>query len=571
MSRHPYNLGKYRRKVLTSSPQAQTWFDFGLGWTYGFNPEEAVRCFQRAAELDPNFAMAYWGIAYASGPNYNKAWTRFDQADLVSTVSLAQAALERAFQITGGATLVEQALISALRVRFPTGEVSQQQAPDFHVLNCAYAEAMRGVYLNYSTDLDVAALFADALLCVRPRALWDVDSGEPTGYGTIEARKVLEDAMAQPHADDHPALPHLYVHLMEMSPFPEIASGAADRLRRLAPDASHLAHMATHIDAARGDWARVIDSNNDAIAADENYFARESGSPVGWYDLYRAHNLNAKAYGSMMAGRLQEAMRSAARLNHLITPELLRVASPPMADWAEAYLTVLPHVLVRFGRWIEILQLQLPADQLLFCSTTAMTWYARGIACAALGSLSEAEAARSNFAVARETVPPSRMASIPVLEMDVLAVAAAMLDGEIYYRRGRFEEAFASLRRAIELEDALPYADPPAWLQPVRHAYGALLTEQGRLDEAVATYRADLGLDGSLARRRTRPNNVWSLQGLHECLTRLGRHNEVAQIAAERDTAMTFADVHIGVSCYCRQSAFPESHQIRPKNGPSGA
>ena len=89
-------------------------------------------------------------------------------------------------------------------------------------------------------------------------------------------------------------------------------------------------------------------------------------------------------------------------------------------------------------------------------------------------------------------------------------------------------------------------------MQPTRHAYGALLVEQGHVEEAEAVYRADLGLDGSLARAYQHPDNVWSLHGFHECLMRLGKHEEMQMIKQRLDLAIARADVTIESSCYCR-------------------
>ena len=547
-----YDLGDIGRLVTTSSAEAQLWFDRGLAWSFAFNFEEAVRCFERALTHDPECAMAYWGVAYAAGPNYNKAWRLFDRGDFERTTKVGTAALKRAHQLLSRTTPVERALIEALPARFATGAIPEDRG----ALNLAYAEAMRPVYQAHSEDLDVATLFADALLCVSPRGLWDIPTGEPVGYGTVEARDVLERAMKQPDGDRHSGANHLYIHLMEMSPHPEAALLAADRLRRLAPDAGHLAHMATHIDTACGDYRRAVDSNTDAIAADDRYFAREEG--IYFYQQYRAHNLYVKVYAAMLLGRFQQARQAAQRLIECLPEDLLRVQSPPMADWAEGQVSALAHVLIRFGRWEEILELELPSDRELFCVTTAKTLYAKGIAYAALGRIEEAEEARTAFTAAAAAVPESRM-SLPNKEVDVLKVGAAMLDGELEYRKGNFDEAFAKLRLAIELEDALQYADPRSWLQPVRHAYGALLLERGHLEEAEAVYRSDLGLDGKLPRVRVHPNNVWSLHGLHECLTRLGRDREAEMIAVQRTVAIAAADVAIEASCYCRLSAIDNS------------
>jgi len=373
MSDNYYNLGDFRRDVTTSSPEAQLWFDRGLAWAYCFNPEEAVRCFEKAAKIDPDCAMAHWGIAFGSGPNYNKAWRLFDIADMEQSIAVATAALDRArVAANRNATPFERALIGALGARFP--KAVTQDPIEFDRLNRAYADAMRIFYKQFSDDIDAAALFADSLMSLSPRALWDLDTGEPIGPGTVEARSVLEDALPREGGDKHPVLNHLYIHLMEMSPYPEIALPAADRLRRLSVDGAHLAHMSTHIDNACGDWRRVIDSNLDAVAADERYFGREKDIGA-WYNVYRVHNLMVGSYGAMMAGRSREALFMAGRLKEVLTPELLQIPSPPMADLLEAHGTTLAHVLIRFGRWHDILNLEFPEDRKLYCSTTAMIHY----------------------------------------------------------------------------------------------------------------------------------------------------------------------------------------------------
>lgn len=494
--------------------------------------------------------MAHWGIAYAAGPNYNKPWSFFDAANLRTTLEQGSTALERAH--ASCRDVKEQALIDALAQRYPTG-VAPDDPEEFGKFDLAYAAAMRLVYHAHSADRDVAALFVDALLCVSPRALWG-DDGEPVGYGTVEACEVFEAAMALPGGRRHPGLNHLYIHLMDMSAEPELALPAANALRHSVPDASHMIHMATHIDAACGDYSRAIESNQFAAAVDDRYFAHEQW--IGRYFSYRAHNLRFQAYSAMMAGRSAEALQAAHRLNELVTPEVLGVSSPPMADLCEGYHTTLPHVLIRFGHWQDILDLELPQDRELFAATTAMIRYAKAIAYASLGRIAEAESAREAFLTAAAAVPETRWNARPAREVDVLKIATAMLHGELEYRKGNFDEAFASLRRAIELEDDLPYTDPPAWLLPARHPYGALLLEQGHVAEAAAVYKADLHLDRSLTRWRAHPNNVWSLHGLHECLTQLGEHEQAQQISLQRDIAVGAADIPVGASCFCRFSAF---------------
>ncbi|RMJ27465.1 hypothetical protein PHISP_01662 [Aspergillus sp. HF37] len=544
-----YDLGPHRRPVTTNSGDAQTWFDRGLLWAYSFNHDEAVHCFEKATECDSECAMAFWGVAYAVGPNYNKAWSFFDRSDLKSSAGKASSALARATKLADKATVVEKALVNALTVRFPPPDnIPQDMGP----LNLAYAEAMRSVYRDHAGDIDVAVLFAEALMCISPRGLWDLDTGKPTQHA-VEAQTVIESAMDRSDGRDHPALCHLYIHLMEMAPFPEVALPAADRLRRLAPDASHLLHMPTHIDLAVGDYRRAVDSNDEAMAADDKYFAR--GRPSALYTAYRVHNICVKLYAALISGRSREAISSAKRIEQVIDKNALSMTSPPIADWTESFLGNLAHVLVRFGRWDEVLRLEIPSDRALFCATTASILYARGIALSALSRIPEAESAQRDFESARAAVPPSRLNSIPCREVDVLEIASAMLQGELDYRRGDHESAFASLRRAVELEDALPYSDPPPWMQPVRHALGALLLEQNHVSEAETVFKEDLGVADGFPRRKARINNVWGLHGLHECLMRAGKIDEALYIRVQRDIATASADVEVTSSCYCRLSA----------------
>ena len=541
-----YDLGRHSRPVTTSSPQAQTWFDRGLVWTYGFNHEEAVYCFEQALRHDPDCAMAHWGVGYALGPNYNKPWEAFDEADLRSTLEHAHAAVARAEELAGSATPAEQALIGALRWRYAQDELPGER----QVWNEKYADAMGGVYRDFGDDLDVAALYADALMNLTPWQLWDLRTGEPAaGARTAEAREVLDRALESPAARAHPGVLHMYIHLMEMSPFPERARPAAEHLRGLVPDAGHLHHMPTHLDVLCGDYGRVVASNSDAITADERYLARNGA--MNFYTMYRCHDYHFKIYGAMFLGQSEVALSTAARLADSIPDDLLRVESPPMADWLEGFLAMRVHVLIRFGRWQDILDLPMPADPALYCVTTAMLRYAKGVACAALGRVAEARAERELFRLAQATVPATRMLFNNTCT-DVLAIAGAMLDGELDYREGNVEAAFASLRRAIELDDGLPYDEPWGWMQPTRHAYGALLLEQGRVAEAETVYRADLGFDDTLPRACQHPGNVWSLHGFHECLVRLGRLGEAAIIEQQLKLTAALADVPIESSCFCR-------------------
>lgn len=550
MKEETFNLGSYRFPVTTTSPKCQEWFNRGYLWAQGFNHEEAVRCFIEAIGWDDKCAMAYWGVCYAKGPNYNKAWIRFDDLDRTETIRFIKPFLEKSQDLASTVTRPEAALIQALQFRFLLHEEFPKNTS---TLDHAYAQEMCSVYENFPSDLDIAALCAEALMCISPRALWSLSTGIPSGPHTTKAREIIEHAMKLPGGGENPALCHLYIHLMEMSPYPEVALPAADRLRSLMPDASHMQHMPTHIDIACGDYRRAIEYNNRATLADDKYFALKQGSIL--YVMYRAHNIYVKLYSALISGRSQEAFASAARLTEILTPSFLAIESPPMADWTESYLGATVHAMIRFGRWDDLInKLPLPSNQMLYCSTTAMIHYGRGIALAVTNRVEEAKREQNRFESARLRVPNTRLNSLPVVENDVLTVASSMLEGEIQYRQGSYEGAFLSLRDAVMLEDKLPYADPPPWMQPARHALGALLLEQRHFKEAELVYREDLGIGGNLPRRQARLNNVWGLHGMYECLLRTGKTDEARTIKVQKDIAMASADIHIPSSCFCRLS-----------------
>ena len=547
-----FDLGAYGRQITTTSPDAQLWFDRGLNWTWAYNHGEAIECFRKAADADPTAVAPCWGVAYAAGPNYNLPWHRYDPAGRANALGVAYDAMQEALRRLDGASVtpVERALTEALRARYPQRE-PLADVDDMMAWNRAYTDAMRAVWRAHPRDLDVMAVFVEAMMNETPWLMWDLRTGRPReGAKTEEAQAVLEGAMRDlPEAWDHPGVLHLYVHLMEMSPFPQKAMRAADRLREMLPDAGHLVHMPTHIDVLCGQYRDVLLWNQRATVADRKYLARAGALNV--YTMYRTHNYHFAIYGAMFLGQYSAAMAAAQELIDVTPEAALRIPSPPMADFLEGYLPMKQHVLVRFGKWREILEQELPQDSELYCSTTAMMLYARVVALSNLGRTAEAEAALEEFRAARARVPDSRRVHNNTV-VDLLAIAEEMALGELEYRKGDIEKAFAHLRRSVELDDALPYDEPWGWMQPTRHALGALLLEQGRVEEAEAVYRSDLGFDGKLARACQHPDNVWSLHGLHECLSRRGETVERPIIKQRLDLAVARCEVPVRASCYCR-------------------
>ncbi|THY29614.1 TPR domain protein [Aureobasidium pullulans] len=548
---YDYDLGSFHRAVSTQQPHSQRWFDRGLIWSYAFNHLESARCFQAAVDSDPTCAMAYWGLAYALGPNYNKPWELFDEEDLERTLGRIQDAVKKASTLAASPT--ESALIAAIQVRCP----SHISDTNYEFYNEAYAKAMSSVYKAFPEDLDVVTLYADALMNVTPWALWNLNTGKPNPAAyTLEVKQVLELALVKsPDAFDHPGLAHMYIHLMEMSNTPKAAMPIANRLRRLTPDAGHMNHMPSHLDVLVGDWTSAIEANAAACVADEKYRLSHPDNTRDFYTMYRLHNYHSLIYAAMFAGRKGVALDAVLKMEDSLSEELLCVQSPPLADWLEVYCTVRVHVFIRFGLWDDLIVLPLPEPekQPLYCMTTAMIHYGKGIAYAATGRIVDASQQRELFQVAVRRVPASRM-MYPNKCVDMLAVAQGMLDGELEYRKGSLDVAFTHLEEAISREDALLYSEPPAWMQPVRHALGALSLEQGRVQEAAAAFKADLGLNHDVPRAKWHPNNVWALHGYHESLIRLGRLREAEELDNKLKAATRDADVEIKASCFCRRS-----------------
>ncbi len=549
-----YDVDVYSREVTTTSPDAQLWFDRGLVWCFAYFHDEAIDCFKQALVADPGCAMAHWGVAYAVGPNYNLPWELRDERMQRDSLAEAFDATQAALALVDSVGAAERALIEALPARYPQREPEERDV--MRAWNDGFANAMRAVHERFPDDLDVRAVFAESIMNRTPWRMWDQATGQPAEKaGTLEAAAVLEAALDNdPAAMRHPGLLHLYVHLMEMSPFPEKALKAGDVLRDLVPDAGHLIHMPTHIDIQCGFYRDVFHWNWEATKVDRKALDRRGVFTI--YTGYRIHNYHFAAYGAMFLGRFEPAWAAARELVEVTPEDLLRVPSPPFADFFESYMAIWVHVLIRFGRWRQIIEEQLPDDRELYSNLTATLHYAKGVAHAALGEVDRAEAEQVLFLAARDRIPEARRMH-NVLCHEQLEVAEAMLDGEIAYRQGDFDRAFARLRDAVALEDALPYDEPWGWMQPTRHALGALLLEQGRVEEAEAVYREDLGLGGTLSRAQIHPDNVWSLRGLNDCLVAKGAGEtlEGRLIRQRLALAEARADRTIGVSCFCARAA----------------
>ena len=510
-------LGSHSRRITTGSPEARRYFDQGLAFLYAFNHDEAIRSFRRAGEIDPKCAMAFWGVAVANGPHINNPVVPEERA------KAAWEALARARDLAPGASPVERALIEALASRY-----AWPQPEDRKPLEGAYADAMRAVWKAYPKDADVGALFAESLADLRPWDLWTPD-GRPQP-GTEELVATLESVLVLD--PKHPLANHLMIHAVEASPHPEKADGAADALRDLQPGLGHLVHMPSHIDVRRGRWQQAIDANAKAIEADRRYRARSPNQ--GFYRLYMAHNHHMLTYGAMMTGQSALALKTIREMADGIPLEFVK-ENP----WADGFLAMPLEVLMRFGKWDEILAE--PAFPDFVPISRSLQHYARAVAHAAKGDVAAAEKEQAAFLEARTRVPKEATFGNNS-GSDVLDVAERLMKGEILYRSGKVDEGIAALREAVAREDALRYDEPPDWIQPVRHPLGAALLQAGRFAEAETVFREDLA---------KLPGNGWGLYGLQRAVALQKKLDEAASAEMLFDAVWQKADLKIKSPCLC--------------------
>ncbi|MBS0531759.1 MAG: hypothetical protein JSS22_20570 [Proteobacteria bacterium] len=553
-----FNLGAYSRTVSTSSPDAQRWFDMGLNWCFAFNKGEGVKCFRRALESDPECVMAHWGVAYGAGPFYNMTWRDHGEEEANTATRLACEHIDKARSFAHRATELENRLVETLSYRVQKPHAVQPE--DYDRWDDDYAAALRRLYHRYRDDRDVAALFVEALIMRTPRRLWDIKTGVPAANSdALEALDVCERAITaadQNGLKPHPALPHLHIHILEMSNEPERAKASAAVLATLCPDAGHMNHMPGHVHVLCGEYQQAKIASERAIAANDIYLAY-AGSLTP-YTTACAHDLLLMMHTCMFMGRYEDSIGAANKLRGMLTKDVLSVKErPKFSTSLEGYYSMSAHVMVRFGRWQDIIDASLPDDPELYPVSTAMHHYAKGVAHASLKRFEDADRERALFHESLKRIPANRKV-FNNTALSILAVGERMLDGELEYHKGNHEAAYAHLREAVDRDDNLEYIEPWAWMHPPRHALAALLAEQGHYEEAEDVYRDDLGLSGRVQRCAQHPDNVWALHGLAECLQQRGDVDELAVVKRKLASAMAFTDVPITSSCMCRTSARSE-------------
>ena len=487
-------LGQTHREIKTGAPLAQKYFDQGLRLAYGFNHEEAKRSFLEAARLDSTCAMAWWGAALVLGPNINLPMSAEAETE-------AYRYAQRALACQEGAPL-ERGMVEALAKRYDATGGMNRAAHD-----SAYADAMRALHKAHPADPDVAVLTAESLMDLRPWDYWAMDGkAQP---GTMEIVSILEGVLKS--HPDHIGAIHLYIHAVEESPEPGRAEAYADKLAKLAPNAGHLVHMPSHIHLRVGRYADAVDYNAKAISADRAYIGKYN--PPGVYPImYYPHNIHMRWSALLSSGRRADALQAARDLAKAVPDSI--VVAMPMAE----FFRVAPYLTqARFGLWEEALQEPAPRTGMPF---QRGAWhYARGLAFAAGGKYSEAQAERDSVSAVAASLPPDAYFGLNPAA-PVFRFAAAHLAGEIALRRGSLDEAIPLLQSAAGMQDSLHYDEPPAWQQTARQSLGTALLAAGRAADAEAAYREDLA---------RYPENGWSLYGLTQALRAEKKTKEAAE------------------------------------------
>jgi len=503
-------MGSHRHPIATSSPEAQKFFDQGLTLLYGFNHEEAIRSFRRAAELDPKAAMPHWGTALALGMNYN------DPQPAEERLKAAQAEAQQAVALSAAGPEAERAYAAALAKRYSANPRADQAGllRDYHA-------AMRELSRKYPDDLDAATLFAESGMNLNPWKLWSND-GKPA-EGTLEIVETLESVLKRDPS--HPGANHYYIHAVEASPHPEKALPSASRLQTLVPGAGHLVHMPAHILMRTGDYLAAEKANAEAAEVDRAYI-RATGAQ-GLYPLsYYNHNVHFLSAAAAMAGRYEEARKAADLLYQGVLP-----AVPMAPEMLEGFLLQPVFVELRFRKWDAIGKMADPGPKLPL--VRALWLFARGMSAASTGAVEKAEAERKAFAAARDGLPAASMVGMNNTGSAVLGVATAVLDAEIARARGDRAGAIESFAKAVASQDLLGYDEPPPWYYPVRESLGAALLSGGRAADAEKVFREDLDRN---------PRNPRSLLGLAESLKAQGRSSDAAWVQGQFEAAWKEAD-----------------------------
>ena len=512
-------MGDHSHPITSDVAYTQRYFDQGLTIDFAFNHAESARSFKAAQTLDPQCAMCFWGEALALGPNINVtsngAVIMADHDRLA-----AHAAIQKALTLKHTASQQEQDYIDALATRY-NGDPTTQRGP----LDQQYVAAMRNLTLKYPQDDDAASLFAEAIMNTMPWDYWiDADNPKPLAQEAI----VTLEAVLQRNPF-HPMALHLYIHAVESSSEPERAEQPADRLINQVPGAGHLVHMPSHIYYRIGRYADASRANELAAAVDEKYIA--ACNAQGFYPAaYYPHNIHFLWSSSSMEGRSSVAIEAGKKVANNVKIEMI-----DQFPGVEFFKTIPIQSLVQFGLWDEILKEDPPAERLEYAN--GIWHYARAVAFANKGEIEKARTEQAAISTFKENQDILFLDSISYPASMLLQIAEALASGEIALAENDPESAVSHFTSAVEVQDKLPYTEPPFWYYPSRLSLGKALLASNLASQAEQVYQRNL---------ERYPRNGWALYGLMLALSAQGK--ETSAVAARFDTVWANADVTLTAS-----------------------
>ncbi|MBK9331497.1 MAG: tetratricopeptide repeat protein [Ignavibacteria bacterium] len=507
-------LGNYSFKVSTKNKKAQQYFDQGLTLVYSFNHNEASRSFTMAAKLDPDLAMAYWGIAYALGPNINMPADNEQRKQ-------AYTAINTAIKLSKNSSIKEKDYIYALSKRYAKDVDNVPQS----VKNKEFSYAMKSVMTKYPKDLDAAVIYAESLMNLKPWQYWNED-GTPAD-GTEEIVSVLESVLKK--NPKHPGANHYYIHAVEASNNPGRALPSAEVLKDLIPSAGHLVHMPAHIFFRVGDYSGASQSNIAAINADESYISRYK--PEGIYPvMYYNHNINFLSVSKMMEGKYSDAVSAANKIAENVRPFLKDMLM------LEGFFANPLLIYISFGKWDEIINIPAPDTSLHLYS--AICYYAKALAYAETGNLELTRNSLNEFLHFKSLVPKDAYIGLTPADL-ILNMMQDIIFAKIALAEDKPENAFKLFEDAVAKENKVNYNEPPDYYPSVRLMLGSALFMNEKYEEAEKVFRDEL---------KKYPHNGRGLFGLKESLTAQGKNSEAAEIEIQFQKAWKDAEVQLSMS-----------------------
>jgi tetratricopeptide (TPR) repeat protein len=476
--------GNYQWKITTTNDSAQFYFNQGINMYYGFHIIEAMASFKKAERFDPNSAMIYWAKALTYGPNIN-------DFGYVATPD-ALAAIERAIDLSASCSLLEKKLIHAQRVRY-TSDTTQTREH----LNQLYANEMKNVYNQFPDHADAATLFADAMMLQHPWDLW-YNNGQPKPW-TPQIRSVLEKTIKK--TPNHPGANHYYIHVIEPSPFANLAIPSADRLGNLTPALSHMVHMPSHIYLRTGNYNKGRLVNENALNSYKKVI--ELYAPAKGADfLYVIHNLHMQTNHSMLAGNLNYSVLSAQDLIKSIPADYLEFEGA-LGNYVQ-YIFMTPVLVnIRFGRWDALVSMKKPEEKLKYANV--LYHFGRGMAFVHQNNIEQANT---------ELKQLQQIKNDPVLALpfspfssaqEGASVAENLLNGTISLKQKKYNNAINFFTKAVTTEENMVYNEPRDWLLNPKHYLGSAYLLMKDWKNAEKVFLNDL---------KNNNNNIWALTGL---------------------------------------------------------